>query len=261
MTEFNLTVDNLGLPVTKSGDAGDSCAQWGNLMALSPSLNYAQLAHHYIGSVTPLRHPDSSKWYGRPWRFSRDQLVAYLCGLIVAMDKYPNFTNMRIETVCERLLNMHRLQRFIFAWNTRKNFQYDTLEEHMTKSTPDVVWDQGRKKTADLTGPTVWALELRLEILLKKGWPLFKRMRLWLWDIESLLSSLHWRFRRDNVSRNHMLAVLIAQKYSPTWVSRASFFVTPWEKLIIRWSVHCAVTGEPNTSSLFYDEWKRLRSK
>lgn len=237
-----------GFPVTNSGDGGDSAAQWGNLMAINPTAGLAKLATAYLGQETPLRHPDKNKWYGLEWRFSRDQLVAYLCGLIGM--KRAGLAGLEVATL--RLFKMHRRQWFLLAWNRYRNHVYPTLVEHMAKATPDVYW-RPQPKFPDVTGPEVWALWLRLYL---EGRPFFLlRPLIWLalnvLDLETLIGSVHWRFRKDRVTRNHLLTTIVSRASSPTVTSWLNFKISPTAELIERWSAHCEATGELNTAPLF----------
>lgn len=240
--------DAIGLPGTKGGDFGDSCAIWSTVMALNPNVAMGKLAGAYLGKETPVRHPDKSKWYGLDWRFSRDQLVAYLCGLIGI--KRAGFTGLELATL--RLFKMHRRQWFLLAWNVYRNHVYPTLEEHLAKSTPDVAWDP-KPKFPDVTGPEVWALWLRLYL---EGRPFFLlRPLIWLalnvLDLETLIGSVHWRFRKDRVTRNHLLTTIVSRAVAPTVTSWLNFKISPTAELIERWSAHCEATGELNTAPLF----------
>lgn len=184
---------------------------------------------HYLMNEEPVRHPDQNKWYGRPGRFSRDQLVALLCGM--AIDRRNQWARLR-------LFRMHQKLGLVLAWNKIRNFQYETEEEHRVKSTPDVRWNM-EPKMPDICGPEVWALWIRVW----RVWILYPL--LFLFDLETLAGTLHWRwFRKDNVARNHMLVAHVSRKVMPTPTSWLSYRLTPWKDLKERWKRHCDATGE-----------------
>lgn len=220
-----MNTDKLGLPLTEGADGGDSCATAGNLLVTG----FQVPIQYYLMNGEPVRHPDKNKWYGRPGRFSRDQLVALLCGM--AIDR-------RNEWAREKLFSMHRKRWFVLAWNRIRNHVYEDYEEHRTKSTPDVA-HRPEPKFPDITGPEVWALWIRvwrMWIL----WPL-----LLIFDLENLVGTLHWRwFRDDRVTRNHMLTTHVGREVMPTPWSYLSYRLTPWTDLRARWKAHCEATGE-----------------
>lgn len=225
-----MAFDRFGLPVTEYGDGGDSCATAGNLIALGKNLDMP--IHLYVKGEEPVRHPDSFEWYGRPGRFSRDQLLGLLNGLVV---QHPNFQDVK-----SRLFKMHKKKLFITAWNRIHNWVYDTREEHEKKSNPNVEWDK-MPKTPDFTGPEVWALWIRAY----RFWPFYPL--LWLFDIETLIGGIHWRFfRKDRVTRNHLLVTMTSKKYMPTLISFLNYYMTPRKDLLLRWKGHCETTREIN---------------
>lgn len=233
--------DSLGLPVTDKGDGGDSAAEAGTLLALDPHSDFS--VWRYLPITGPVRHPDTDKWYGRPWRFSRDQLVALLCGL--AMRRGPEYFNAR-----EDLYYMHRRRKFLTAWNYKRNFVYDTLAEHLEKSSPDVRWDFFDKQP-DITGPEVWALWFRAW---RKGiaWPL-----LWLLDLETLVGAVVWRFKSNGLGRNHLLVCFVSTSILPTPISWLARLITPTKRLIDEWGEHCRRTGAIDTSPYFERAFKK----
>lgn len=232
-------LDDLGLPVTKEGDGGDSAAEAGTLLTLDHNVTFLDVGL-YLPSYGPVRHPDPSKWYGRRDRFSRDQLIALLCGLVMR----PGYADEK-----EDLYLMHKRRYFLTAWNKIRNFQYEDSAEQMQKA-PQVKWDP-RSKTPDFTGPEVWALWLRM-------WP-----RWWKWplccilDLETLVSAVVWRFKSGKIARNHLLAVYVSMKVLPTPVSWLARVITPIGDLIDRWGEHCRETGAIDTSVLFRRAFRR----
>ncbi len=218
-------VDADGWPGTRqadgSYDGGDTAAIVGTIRALDPfdlmgfALPEELLMDYPTGN--PIRHPDPTKWYSHPDRFSRDQLVATLCGNI-AVGSHPDW-----------LYTAHAKRYFLTTWNTKGNGAIDM---------PD--------KFPDVCGPEVWALWLRACA------PRFITPLLTVLDLETLVNSLIWRFwRKDNVCRNHMLVCLITQEHYPTVTSRLAYRILNWTDLLQRWENHCKIVGEYPTGWLF----------
>lgn len=197
-------------------DGGDTAAILGTLWFFEQDIN-VQFPFSHGETPIPLRHPDTTKWYGQPDRFSRDQLIPVLCSLIKTDTCIP-----ALETAAKRRF-------YLTAWNTKKNGSMDA---------PD--------KFPDITGPEVWSLWIRY----KRPW--WARLVLWALDIEHLIGALDWRFRRkDRVCRNHMLVSLMTKKYMPTLVSRLAYSINNWPDLLDRWEGHCRDTREYDTSEMF----------
>lgn len=98
----------------------------------------------------------------------------------------------------------------------------------------------------DLCGPEVWALWLRI---FKPWWA---KLVLPLLDVETLVNSVIWRlWRKDRVTRNHMLVCLMIQDHSPTWVGRLAYKLLDWPDMLQRWEDHCKAVGEYPTYDLF----------
>lgn len=233
--------DKWNLPVTKEFDGGDSAAEAGTLIALEPHTWGKEInIKHYLQSHGPVRHPDRDKWYGRPGRFSRDQLVAFMCGLCMLPHSFDEK---------EDLYFMHKRNWFLRAWNRVRNFQYESIGEQVVKA-PGVRWNP-YEKVPDFTGPRVWALWLRM-------WP-----RWWKWpvlcllDLETLVSAVVWAFRKDGLARNHLLSLYVGTSVLPTpimWVAR---WITDVNTLAYMWGAHCRRTGSIDTSELFYKAFRR----
>lgn len=252
---MNPFMDAKGFPVTSAGDGGDSAAQWGNVMAINPNFAMSTLAPKYFGNETPVRHPDKSKWYGLDWRFSRDQLVPFICGLI-GMKR----ARLDDQGAGKKLFQMHSRRGFVLAWNKYRNHVYPDLAEHNAKATPDVLW-RPEPKFPDFTGPEVWALWLRLFLESRRFflcWPI-AWLVLNVLDLETLIGSIHWRYREDRVTRNHLLVSIVARASTPTLVSWVNFRVCNFEDLINRWDDHCEATGELNTAGLFFAAVEAMR--
>lgn len=205
-----------------SYDGGDTAAIIGTIKALSP-VNEALLVPlppWNIWSAVPLRHPDITKWYGQPDRFSRDQLIPNLCAQI------------RLgEASLYRLYGAHKRKYFLTAWNTKGNGQIDMPN-----------------KFPDICGPEVWALWIRI---LKPWWAV---LALWLLDVQTLIGAFQWRWftpATNRVTRNHMLVCIATRDNSPTVTSKLANAVNDWPDLVSRWEAHCAATGEYPTAYLF----------
>lgn len=228
MNDLSKYCDKDGYPGTLqedgTWDGGDTAAILGTLWFFNkgPSLPLP------FNGNAPARHPDKSKWYGQPDRFSRDQLIPILCDL--AMN----------SSVIPRLRTSHKSRYYLTAWNTRKNGVMDAP-----------------KKFPDFTGPEVWALWLRVY----KPW--WARLVLPFLDLELLLSAIHWRFfRKDRVTRNHMLSLLACNKVLPNLVTKLAYNITNWDALVTRWDEHCKAVGEYPTAELFRDYhifWELLK--
>lgn len=225
-------VDDRGFPGTEGEDGqfdgGDTAAIIGTLMALGdPSViqkefpsRLSLMRDMLIRDKGPVRHPDESKWYGQPDRFSRDQLIPILCSFVAAVGGGAG-----------HLYYFHRKNKFLRAWNTRKNGAMDVP-----------------LKPADFTGPEVWALWARV----RQG-PWWLKCLLLFLDLETLAGSILWRFKRksDRVCRNHMLVCIIGMTRYPTITMRAAFHLNDWPDLIARWEGHCRDVKEYPTADLF----------
>lgn len=224
--------DKYGYPGTMQKgifNGGDTAAILGTLWYFGEFFHQELPAFYSFDGqqLIPLRHPDNRFWWGDDDRFSRDQLKAVQCGYLVNPDK---------ET-CDKLYDAHKRNKFLVAWNRKENGQDDPP-------------DQRR----DVTALTTWANWLR--IYKPKG----MRLVLGLCDLELLFSALHWRyFRKDRVSRNHMLCSLAAYEHSPTLISRLVFHINNWDDLITRWEGHCETVCEYPTAHLFRERVRKLK--
>lgn len=237
-------MDSLGLPVTLSGDGGDSVHICGTWMALDGKQTVQYPIWYYLGTKTPIRHPDSTMWYGREWRFSRDALVAFMCGLAFK----PNSSLAR--STARKVFVMHAKRAFLFAWNRFRNHVYPTKYEHLEKSTPDVPW-RPEAKWSDPTGPEVWALWIRLF----RAWYLYPLLILF--DLETLFSAISWNLRSNNLVRNHLLVLHTCRNIMPTPVSMLAEWVTPVQELVVKHAVYCREVGEYDSSQDFDRAFKK----
>src|SRR6185369_6729494 len=82
---FSTFCDENGYPGTIDWkgeyDGGDTAAILGTLRTLYP-IEIPLYDIPSFASSIPARHPDLNKWYGQPDRFSRDQLIPAICGII-----------------------------------------------------------------------------------------------------------------------------------------------------------------------------------
>lgn len=219
---MNNYCDENGYPGTiqadGSYDGGDTAAIIGTIRALSDNFYPKMLP--MLNLYYPLRHPDSTKWYGQKNRFSRDQLISTLCGDLNQHDFNTPF-----------LYYSHKHKYFLTSWNTKGNGQMDM---------PD--------KFPDICGPEVWALWIRI---LKPWWG---RLLLPLLDVQTLIGAIQWRWftpATNRVTRNHMLVCLATRSNSPTATSRLACWINNWQDLVNRWEAHCEAVGEYPTAELF----------
>lgn len=200
--------------LTKDGDGGDSCQRTCSF-ALSIVYSYEKkLAGYFIPFLELLynpkypflwrRSPEENKWYSMWNRQSRDQMIPAIILLGEA----------RRYKLLAWFIFGHLTRGMLFMTNTRKNFQYPTLAQHLERSTPDVKWDY-RWKLPDLTGPEFWALEIR-------AMPLLIRIILWpvlaIFDLETLTGALVKRFvtPKDHDIINHGLVMINGMRNQPT---------------------------------------------
>lgn len=221
-------VDEWGLVCTKPApqifDGGDTCANEFTLLYIKHSKAGAVNEESRIAidhklkcifdkpSKLYVRHPDPKMWYSDVNRFSRDQMrpLLYFLGLQIK--------HMGIKAHRRNLFKQHLKHLLLFTWNTKRNFQYESPEEHALKSTKDVKHNW-RSKLPDFTGPEVWATWIRV-LRLRVLWPLLLVL-----DLELLLSScvkqmmfrLLGQLKHDQ--RNHALGVHFANSNMPTPVS------------------------------------------
>lgn len=212
--------DKQGLPGTLQSDGsldmGDSAADYFNIAALSEVEGKEDL---YFNDV-PIRHPDASKWWGQPDRFSRDQLIPLLSWAALKGKAQSPFL--------KKVFKAHLKHLLLWAWNSKGNGAMD-----MPKKTPDITF-----------------LEI-LGLWLRIFKPFGYQSILWLCDIETLIGSISWKFRKDRVTRNHMLVHIVQKNNSPTWVSKLSYKINDWKDLVGRWKAHVEAVGEYPTAELF----------
>lgn len=206
-------------------DGGDSLAIVGTVLTLTNNpIQFMKLRDKLRLFINDLgvirRHPDAMVWYGQWDRGSRDQLVPLLCFLVM----YPTSAPL----LCRMVFESHRRNWFLWAWNTRGNGIMDA-----------------KKQWPDFTGPGTWALWIRIY----KPW--WASGVLWLLDLDLLLGSLFWKLKRSNVTRNHMLCLVVSAHTLSNPIVKLACWLTNWPKMIAKWKLHCEKTGEYQTWELF----------
>ena len=232
--------DYNGLVIQNNGDGGDSlnrsAAVWtllfwnGTTQATEKQLS--ALACTTKGKYRRNNHP--FKWYSDCNRTSRDQLIPLLI-YFGSTNKSDQLKAMFIDH-CKRAL--------LFAYNTRRNFQYPTLEQHLRYSTPDVKWDYSWK-FPDLTGPEFWALYIRGFNIIYL-YPL-----LMLFDVFTLIGAIVMRFQKSDDVINHAMTTEYARRRMDTpfmWLARK---ITSRAWLQARLDSFFGVDREPPINELF----------
>lgn len=239
-------LDANGLVVQNNGDGGDSLNRTAVVGILNELGNnddnfrdmHNAVAHclssHDLGKYRRSNHP--GMWYSNFDRTSRDQLIpiTILYGLLE--DR---------ELLGKMFVN-HLGRGLLFAYNTKKNFVYPTLEEHLAKSTPDVPWNY-KWKMPDLTGPDFWALYVRGF----NKW--YTYPALFFLDIESLVGSIILRYfspDKDDVI-NHALMLEYSKVRMDTWLMRLARKITPRSFLQERLDKFFGVDQEPPINELY----------
>lgn len=222
-------VDENGYPGTigidGKFDGGDTAAILGTLDSFDMAICKVPAPWSIVEGV-PLRHPDTTKWYGQPDRFSRDQLIPILCSLFNVKPRLNMF------------YLAHKKRWFLAAWNTRGN------------GAIDMPW-----KFPDVCGPEVWALWIRLFS------PWWAPAVLWLLDIQTLVGAIQWRWftpKTNQVTRNHMLVCITMTKHSPSITTKLINKINDYEDLAYRWMLCNQATKEYPTYQYFYMEIVRL---
>lgn len=226
MADVSKYIDQYGLPGTRDYrqnlDMGDSAAIFFNIVALSNEIAESHCGMYFDEEhKKPVRHPDASKWWGQPDRFSRDQLIPVLCWAIL-QDKSD-------RSLVKKVFISHLKRGLLFAWNSRKNGEIDTP------------W-----KMPDITALEIWGLWLR--VFKPPGYQLL----LPICDLETLAGAINWKFQPETnqITRNHML-IALAQRTHPSIVSRMSDKLNNYPDLVARWERNVAAVGEYPTADLF----------
>lgn len=223
--------DAWGLLCTREMDGGDSCNRTFAYSVLKQDGARALATYHTLQHPTRKgllrRSPHPTKWYADWDRLSRDQLIPAL----VALARFG------LKGALKSIFNEHAKHLWLFTWNTRKNFQYKTLDEHMAKSTPDVKWDY-RWKLPDITGPEIWGIYAR-------GLGRWRLLQ-YLGDLETLLASLTLFFQPNKIDViNHYLVLNYALEARPTLFARLASRLTPNRMLLERMDRFFGEWNEP----------------
>lgn len=232
-------------------DGGDSChktchADWlsayGFHEDLFITLHPTNIIHE---SGIPVRNPDTTMWYSNPNTTSRDQLKAFIT--------YGVLLNRLALNV---IFKQHLKRLLLFAYNTRRNWQYPTAAEHAAAQLngvigQDVVWNY-KWKMPDFCGPEIWALYVRGF----RFYPLYPLLPIL--DIETLLGVIIKYFNKKDVDVMNDLGVLYAGKLHGSnpvmWLARKIAKTFLQERL----EVYFTNEGEPPVHFLTGDRVKEL---
>lgn len=199
--------DDRGLIVGTKEDPGDSLHRFsmyllGSAWFSGSHPNPLKLLSYKLGKNW-VRHP-SPGWWSDPDRLSRDQSTP----LVICLAEFFQGRLLR-----EFFFN--HLKRGFFFTNTRKNgatihnhghFKYGPHE-------PDYVYDYSWKMP-DFIGPEFLAIYIRAFGL----WWLYPL--LCIFDLETLIGSIHWRFKADQTDvLNHLIVCEYGTRKLPTPIS------------------------------------------
>jgi hypothetical protein len=247
MKNWSDYIDDNGLVVQKKslgGDGGDSLNRTcvvGILddllptQAIRPVNPYAvdRCADENQQKYCRNPHPPE-KWYSKFDRTSRDQLIPLL--ILWGMIAHPNdLWNIFVD---------HLKRGLLFAYNTRRNFQYPTLEEQQMYSTPDVKWNYSWKMP-DFTGPEFWALYIR-GFECKWLYPL-----LLLFDLQTVIGAVIIRFNGADDVINHAVTLEFARVRMDTFWMKLARKITPRNILQVRLDSFFGKEIEPPINELF----------
>lgn len=215
-------------------DGGDTAAIMGTVDFFDSTILHEMAPWHPVLEV-PIRHPDESRWYGQPDRYSRDQLIPQICYEIKRQNSDAALALLDLygTNTC-RLYEAHKRKYFLTAWNTRGNGALDMPT-----------------KMPDICGPEIWALWLRY----RKPW--WMRLVLGILDVQTLIGAIQWRWftpKTNQITRNHMLVCLVMKQYSPTYIGNLTNRINDWNDLVNRWELCNKATGEYPTYQLFKKE-------
>lgn len=233
-------VDDWGLyTVGENHDGGDSCANHATLGMLNDRHMTAYLIH--MNMYNPRRHPDRSRWYGLDDRFSRDQLIP----LIICL-AYKNFPR-----TLKALFKTHLKKGWLlFAWNTKRNYQYPTFEEHRDAKNAghigkEIEWKY-KWKVPDVTAFEVWAIYIRAFQI----WYLYPL--LYLFDLETLIGTVVKNYSKSNIHRNHIMVLYYGMKRYDTLLMKLARKIYDKEKARAGTYAHYGPTYPPNVPKTLY---------
>lgn len=235
-------LDSKSLLIQKNGDGGDSLNRTCHAQILTTILDIKFLK---IGAIGQLNHPyrhgrfrrswHEGKWYAEYDRMSRDQFIPLLMWYGIAAPK-----------VLWWIFLDHLKRGLLFTYNTRRNYVYALAEEHYAKSPPDVKW-RYEWKCPDLTGPEVWGLYIR------GFWNYWLYPLLWIFDIETVLSSIVIRLRPKKDDCINHAVILEYQKYRmPTLLTYLANLITPRSLLQKRLDTFFGKDDEPPLNEIYY---------
>ncbi len=232
--------------LTKNGDGGDSCNR----------TCAAALAHIYEDEQVGLKFLDELNNPKRPWLWRRSSLVGLWVSFWDRMSRDQTIPMLILLGEARAYKKLawyifgHAMRLMLFTHNTRRNFVYPMLGEHLAKSTPDVPWRPGWK-LPDVTGPEVWALLIRAmpKPLRCMAWPL-----LLVFDLETLGGSITRRYFRpkNNDVINHTLVLINGKRRAPTPVIWLAAKITPRHFLQSRLDAFFSDAGEPPLHDLLW---------
>lgn len=142
-----------------------------------------------------LRHPDTSKWYGTPYRISRDQITP----VIISLGKCEDKSHLK------RIFFAHLKRALLFTNNIYPNWTMPGDSEY-------------RAKLPDVTGPAIWGMYIRSF----KVYPLYPL--LYLFDVEIMINSIIklWNTKHDPKNcddANHIITLQQSYDTFPTLIS------------------------------------------
>ena len=223
--------DQWGLVTQKNKEGGDSCQRTCMLAFMLGLMGIVSLdilwkkIKFLKDEKTKLyrRHPDPDFWGSNPNTFSRDQWVP-LATLLGYFGYLLNDSRYRYEF--NQLFKKH-LKRFGFCWNTKRNWQYPTLEKHKQAIEDKIIgrkvqWDYS-SKIPDFLFIHHWGVYIRgfnKTIL----WPL-----LFITDLGLVLDAMlkvfaSTRGNGKTIDNNFIVMMLQAQVIMPTPL----IFIAKW---------------------------------
>lgn len=244
---MNFTTDKNGwlmqVQEDESLEGGDSASFSAHRLYLDPKTTpyYVHRFHKFYhnGELGYCRYPEKReiyKWtafYASPWEgvMSRDQLTPILCLMI----------KHRIMKENLKFLFHHALSLFLFTYNTIHN-----------GSKPPFKYS----KIPDPTGPSFWALELRLFGWV--FWPIY-----FILDFYNLLVVMHWN--KNTFGDDHItLGINIITTYEtyPTPISKLTFRLWDKKKFIrMMWSYWSTWRKQPGLYYLYKNKILALEKK
>jgi hypothetical protein len=178
------------------------------------------------------RHPDPTQWYSQWNRMSRDQMIP----LLIAMGEYGCWPHAAWWTIGQAL------RAFLFATNTRNDgaTAQNNGQSNGNGGTYDYSW-----KLPDLTGPDVWALEIRA-----LPWQLgiFLYPLLMVFDLYILGGAIYlrWFDTDDTDVINHVMTCIWSErKLATPWILLTNKFVNKASDLQARMTTFFSYPTQP----------------